>query len=192
MDIRIENLTKRYGSQRAVDDISFEVKTGEILGFLGPNGAGKTTTMKVLTCYMAPTEGTVRIGNLDIFKDADQIKRHIGYLPESNPLYQEMHKQQRWDVIPGAESTEVLRERVFRGLNKIGQSHPNELVVAVVHGGVIGHIVAEATGSAPFAFNGCDNGSITKIVLVENQIVVRGFNDVSHLSDGPSLQSMPT
>ena len=111
---------------------------------------------------------------------------------ENHPLYQEMHKQQRWDVIPGAESTEVLRERVFRGLNKIGQSHPNELVVAVVHGGVIGHIVAEATGSAPFAFNGCDNGSITKIVLVENQIVVRGFNDVSHLSDGPSLQSMPT
>jgi ABC-2 type transport system ATP-binding protein len=90
MDISVKNLVKTYGPQRAVDDISFEVKTGEILGFLGPNGAGKTTTMKVLTCYMAPTEGMVRIGNLDIFEDADEIKRHIGYLPESNPLYQEM------------------------------------------------------------------------------------------------------
>ena len=111
---------------------------------------------------------------------------------ENHPVYQEMHKMQRWDVVPGAEPTEVLRERVFRGLNRISQAHPDELVVAVVHGGVIGHILAEATGSAPFAFNGCDNGSISKIVIVEDRIVVRGFNDVSHLSDKPSLQSTPT
>ena len=110
---------------------------------------------------------------------------------ENHPIYQEMHKMQRWDVVPGAEPTEVLRERVFRGLNRISQAHPDELVVAVVHGGVIGHILAEATGSAPFAFNGCDNGSISKIVIVEDRIVVRGFNDVSHLSDKPSLQSTP-
>ena len=111
---------------------------------------------------------------------------------ENHPVYQEMHKMQRWDVIPGAEPTEVLRERVFRGLNRISEAHPDELVVAVVHGGVIGHILAEATGSAPFAFNGCDNGSISKIVIVEDRIVVRGFNDVSHLADGPSPQSTPT
>ncbi len=111
---------------------------------------------------------------------------------ENHPLYQEMHEKQRWDVIPGAEPTEVLRDRVFRGLRRISASHPGELVVAVVHGGVIGHILAEATGAAPFAFNGCDNGSISKIVMVEDLIVVRGFNDVSHLSDGPSLHSMPT
>ena len=111
---------------------------------------------------------------------------------ENHPVYQEMHKMQRWDVVPGAESTEVLRERVFRGLNRISQAHPDELVVAVVHGGVIGHILAEATGSAPFAFNGCDNGSISKIVIVEDRIVVRGFNDVSHLSDRPAPQSTPT
>lgn len=66
MDITVENLVKTYGSQRAVDDISFQVRTGEILGFLGPNGAGKTTTMKILTCYMAPSEGSVKIGELDI------------------------------------------------------------------------------------------------------------------------------
>lgn len=90
MDITVSNLTKTYGTQRAVDNISFQVKTGEILGFLGPNGAGKTTTMKVLTCYMAPSDGTVKIGDLDIFENPEEIKKHIGYLPENNPLYLEM------------------------------------------------------------------------------------------------------
>jgi probable phosphoglycerate mutase len=70
--------------------------------------------------------------------------------------------------------------------------HPNELVVAVLHGGVIGHIIAEATGSAPFAFNGCDNGSISRIVIVDGKIAVRGFNDVSHLGNAEALASLPT
>lgn len=90
MDIKVQDLTKRYGPQKAVDNISFEVKTGEILGFLGPNGAGKTTTMKILTCYMAPSEGEVQIGDYDIFRDPEEIKKRIGYLPENNPLYLEM------------------------------------------------------------------------------------------------------
>lgn len=90
MDIKVRELTKRYGPQKAIDNISFEVKTGEILGFLGPNGAGKTTTMKILTCYMAPSEGEVQIGDYDIFRDPEAIKKRIGYLPENNPLYLEM------------------------------------------------------------------------------------------------------
>ncbi|PKL88147.1 MAG: gliding motility-associated ABC transporter ATP-binding subunit GldA [Ignavibacteriae bacterium HGW-Ignavibacteriae-2] len=90
MNIRVTNLTKKYGTQRAVDNISFEVKTGEILGFLGPNGAGKTTTMKILTCYMAPSDGTVMVGDYSIHENADEIKRNIGYLPENNPLYHDM------------------------------------------------------------------------------------------------------
>ncbi len=90
MDIKVENLKKRYGSQHAVNDISFEVKTGEILGFLGPNGAGKTTTMKIITCYMAPSSGHVKLGNYSIHKDQEAIKRSIGYLPEHNPLYLDM------------------------------------------------------------------------------------------------------
>lgn len=90
MNIRVQNLTKTYGTQRAVDSISFEVKTGEILGFLGPNGAGKTTTMKVLTAYMAPSGGEVSIGQHDVLTDPEAVKRHIGYLPEHNPLYLEM------------------------------------------------------------------------------------------------------
>ena len=111
---------------------------------------------------------------------------------ENHPLYLKMHEEQRWDVIPGAESRESLQERIGRGLDRIAQAHPNELVVAVLHGGVIGHIMAEATGSTPFAFNGCDNGSISKIVMVDGKIIVRGFNDVSHLGNAEALASLPT
>ena len=90
MDIKIEKLTKRFGYTKAVDNISFEVKTGEILGFLGPNGAGKTTTMKIITNYLNSDEGDVIIGGKSVRDEADEIKRHIGYLPENNPLYPEM------------------------------------------------------------------------------------------------------
>jgi len=90
MDIIIKNLTKRYGTQNAVDDISFEVKTGEIIGFLGPNGAGKTTTMKIITNFIAATQGEVLIGGKSISEDAEELKKHIGYLPENNPLYEDV------------------------------------------------------------------------------------------------------
>ncbi len=90
MDIIVENLTKKFGTQRAVDNVSFIVKTGEVLGFLGPNGAGKTTTMRAITTFLTPNEGTIKIGNLSIYDHPDEIKKHIGYLPENNPLYQDM------------------------------------------------------------------------------------------------------
>jgi ABC-2 type transport system ATP-binding protein len=90
MDIVIENLTKRFGNQKAVDNISLKVATGEILGFLGPNGAGKTTTLKIITNYIAADEGKVFIGGKSLYDDSHEIKKHIGYLPENNPLYQEM------------------------------------------------------------------------------------------------------
>lgn len=90
MDIQVKNLSKVYGPQVAVDDISFEVKTGEILGFLGPNGAGKTTTMKIISCFMAPNQGSVTVGGYNIFENPQEVKKHIGYLPESNPLYYDM------------------------------------------------------------------------------------------------------
>jgi ABC-2 type transport system ATP-binding protein len=88
--IIVENLTKKYGEQRAVDNISFQVQPGEIVGFLGPNGAGKTTTMKMITCYMAPTEGSITVEGFNANQDPGEIKRRIGYLPETNPLYTDM------------------------------------------------------------------------------------------------------
>jgi ABC-2 type transport system ATP-binding protein len=90
MDIIIENLTKKYGHQKAVDNISLKVATGEILGFLGPNGAGKTTTMKMITNFIAPDEGKILIGGKSLADDPNEIKKNIGYLSENNPLYQEM------------------------------------------------------------------------------------------------------
>lgn len=90
MDIIIENLTKRYGVQKAVDNISFMVKTGEVLGFLGPNGAGKTTTMRAITSYLKPDEGNIRIGNYSVKGNQEAVKKVIGYLPENNPLYTDM------------------------------------------------------------------------------------------------------
>ena len=88
MDIQIKNLTKSYGDHKAVDDISFEVKTGEVLGFLGPNGAGKTTTMKMITNFLHPDAGRIEINGKAV--DSGWAKQHIGYLPEHNPLYDEM------------------------------------------------------------------------------------------------------
>jgi len=90
MDIRIENLSKKYGGQTAVDNISFQVNTGEILGFLGPNGAGKSTSMKMITGYIGMGGGDVLLGGLSVKQFRDQIKKHIGYLPENNPLYLDM------------------------------------------------------------------------------------------------------
>jgi len=88
--IEVENLTKRYGRQTAVDGISFNVQKGEILGFLGPNGAGKTTTMRVLTCFLPPTEGTARVAGHDVLEEPLEVKRRVGYVPETPPLYPDL------------------------------------------------------------------------------------------------------
>jgi len=90
MEVVIKNLVKKYDGRKAVDGISFQVKTGEVVGFLGPNGAGKSTTMKIITCYLAPTEGDVEVGGFSILKEPEKVKQLIGYLPENNPLYLDM------------------------------------------------------------------------------------------------------
>jgi ABC-2 type transport system ATP-binding protein len=88
--IKVEGLTKRYGRTLAVDNISFSVEKGQIVGFLGPNGAGKTTTMRVLTCFLPPTAGTAQLAGYDVLEQPLEVKRRIGYLPETPPLYPEM------------------------------------------------------------------------------------------------------
>ena len=88
--IEVQNVTKRYGPTVAVDNVSFRVESGQILGLLGPNGAGKTTTMRVLTGYMPPTEGKAIVAGFDVFDHPLEAKRRTGYLPESPPLYPDM------------------------------------------------------------------------------------------------------
>ena len=97
--IEVQGLTKMYGAECAVDDISFEVKKGEVLGFLGPNGAGKSTTMKIITCYLPPSQGMVQVDGIDISSDPIAVRERIGYLPEHTPLYQEMDTYDYLDFV---------------------------------------------------------------------------------------------
>jgi ABC-2 type transport system ATP-binding protein len=134
MSIAVRNLTKLYNGQPAVNDISFDVKTGEILGFLGPNGAGKTTTMKIITCYMPPTEGTVEVDGLNIFDRSLEVRKKIGYLPELNPLYMDMNVLEylaysaELHGITGSAARERIKEMVqVCGLQEVRHKDIGEL-----------------------------------------------------------------
>ncbi len=122
MSISVKNLTKVFGEQRAIDDISFEVGEGEILGFLGPNGAGKSTTMKIATCFLPPTSGEVAVCGFDVLERPLDVKRSIGYLPEHNPLYLEMyvHEYLRFAGRLYGLSGKKLKTRVGEMINLCG------------------------------------------------------------------------
>ncbi len=101
MSIQVKNLTKIYGEQKAIDSISFEIKTGEIVGFVGPNGAGKSTTMKILTGFIPQTSGEAMINDIDLIENSLEIRKNIGYLPEHNPLYLEMYVKEYLEFVAG-------------------------------------------------------------------------------------------
>ncbi|MEE9127962.1 MAG: ABC transporter ATP-binding protein, partial [Planctomycetota bacterium] len=92
--IRVDNLSKHFGPTRAVDDISFAVAKGEVVGFLGPNGAGKTTAIRVLTCYHPATAGTAQVGGFDVFEQPVEVRKQIGYLPENVPIYPDLRVEE--------------------------------------------------------------------------------------------------
>ena len=101
MSVIVQNLVKLYGNQRAVDHISFEIGSGEIVGFIGPNGAGKSTVMKIICGYISATSGTVSVNGFDVERQTMEVKRHIGYLPEHNPLYQDMFVKEYLSFVAG-------------------------------------------------------------------------------------------
>jgi len=111
MSIQVSRLTKVYGSQRAVDDISFDIKEGEIVGFLGPNGAGKSTTMKVITGYLPPTSGTASVNGKEVTRDPLFVKRCTGYLGEHNPLYLDMYVREYLAFVAGIYGLTAARKR---------------------------------------------------------------------------------
>jgi len=148
--IEVANLTKRYAGHAAVSDISFTVRRGEIVGLLGPNGAGKSTTMRILSCFLPATSGTVRVAGLDVFQQSDEVRRRIGYMPENNPLHHDMRvreylkfrarlkglsrkqSRQRVDVVTEqCDLTEVSR-RIIGQLSK-GYRQRVGLADALVH-----------------------------------------------------------
>lgn len=111
MSIVIQGVTKYYGIQKALDNVSFEVKTGEIVGFLGPNGAGKSTMMKIITGFIPATSGSVMVNGLAVDSDDHEIKKQIGYLPENNPLYPEMYVREYLDFVASVYKTGTRRKK---------------------------------------------------------------------------------
>lgn len=123
MSIKLADLTKIYGSQTAVDHISFELGKGEIVGFLGPNGAGKSTTMKMITGYLPPTDGKAFVSGFEVQQDPMEIRKRVGYLPEANPLYYEMYVREYLEFTASIHKIKKPKDRIeemilLTGLNK--------------------------------------------------------------------------
>ncbi len=120
MSIQVQNVSKLYGSQRALHQVSFSIGSGEVVGFLGPNGAGKSTMMKIITCYIPPTEGAVSVCGNDVMEQSIEAKRQIGYLPEHNPLYLDMYVREYLSFVGGIYKVPQLKKRVEEMIEMVG------------------------------------------------------------------------
>jgi ABC-2 type transport system ATP-binding protein len=112
MSIEVKGITKIYGQQKALDQVSFQLEEGEIVGLLGPNGAGKSTLMKILSCYIPASEGEAKVGGFDCREESIPVREKIGYLPESNPLYHDMYVVEYLTFVGGIYKIKKLKERV--------------------------------------------------------------------------------
>ncbi|MGF1566448.1 MAG: gliding motility-associated ABC transporter ATP-binding subunit GldA [Flavobacteriales bacterium] len=120
MSIELSNITKLYGEQRAVNGISFSIKTGEVVGFLGPNGAGKSTTMKMLTCYIPPSSGEAKVCGFNVMDDPMEVRKRVGYLPEHNPLYLDMYVKEFLAFVAGIHKLPNATARVKEMIDLVG------------------------------------------------------------------------
>jgi ABC-2 type transport system ATP-binding protein len=120
MSIEVKNVTKLYGEQKALDEISFSVEPGNIVGFLGPNGAGKSTMMKIITCFIPQTSGSVSVCGYDVIENPIDVKRQVGYLPEHNPLYLDMYVKEYLDFVGGVYKIGKRKERVKEMIDMVG------------------------------------------------------------------------
>lgn len=135
MSIKVENITKLYGAQKALDDVSFEIKSGEIVGFLGPNGAGKSTIMKILTCYIPQTSGKAEVCGFDVKEQSLEVRRQVGYLPEHNPLYLDMYVKEYLEFIGGLHHINNKTARVKEMIETVGlQVEQNKKIGALSKG----------------------------------------------------------
>lgn len=120
MSILVSQLTKLYGQQKAVDDISFELQKGGIVGFLGPNGAGKSTTMKIITGYLPPGEGQASVCGFDVMKEPMEVRKRVGYLPEANPLYPDMYVREFLEFMAGMHKMRSPQQRISEMIGLTG------------------------------------------------------------------------
>ncbi len=131
----VRSLTKVYGEQKAVNELSFALDKGEIVGFLGPNGAGKTTTMKILTTYILPTSGSAEVAGFDVEEEPMEVRRRIGYLPEHNPLYREMYVREYLQFVAGLHRLSKPKRRIDEMIELTGlEREQNKLIGALSKG----------------------------------------------------------
>ena len=135
MSVKVEQLTKIYGSQRAVDSINFEINTGEILGFLGPNGAGKTTTMKMITAYLPPTAGKIFVDGIDVVENNLAAQALIGYLPEHNPLYKEMYVKEYLTFVAHLYKIKPAKKRIEELIEMTGLGREQHKLIGALSKG---------------------------------------------------------
>ena len=135
MSVSVQNLTKDYSGQLAVNDVSFDIKPGEIVGFLGPNGAGKTTTMKILTSFIPQTSGQVSVCGFDVVKNPLEVRKIIGYLPEHNPLYKEMYVKEYLQFVAGLYKIKKKKARVAELIEMTGLGKEQHKLIAALSKG---------------------------------------------------------
>lgn len=120
MSISVQSVSKLYGSQRALDNVSFSIESGQIVGFLGPNGAGKSTMMKILTCYMTQNDGEVKVCGINTLEDPIAVQRSIGYLPEHNPLYLDMYVKEYLEFVAGIYKVDQVSKKIKEMIDLTG------------------------------------------------------------------------
>lgn len=135
MSVVVESLTKEYGTQRAVDDLSFQARPGEVLGFLGPNGAGKSTTMKIITCYLPASAGNVEVCGHNVATDSLAVRRCIGYLPEHNPIYPDMYVREYLQFAGRLHDTRIPRSRIDEMIEMTGLEREQHKLIGALSKG---------------------------------------------------------
>ena len=135
MSIKVSNITKLYGEQRALDNVSFEVSTGEVVGFLGPNGAGKSTMMKIITCFIPQSSGKASVCGFDVEEQSIEVRKQVGYLPEHNPLYLDMYVKEYLEFIAGLHKIGNVKKRIDEMIDVTGlQIEQNKKIGALSKG----------------------------------------------------------
>ncbi|MES2837400.1 MAG: gliding motility-associated ABC transporter ATP-binding subunit GldA [Bacteroidota bacterium] len=135
MSIEVKNISKLYGNQKALNDVSFNVNAGQIVGFLGPNGAGKSTMMKIITCFIPPTSGSVSVCGFDVMEQSMEVRKIVGYLPEHNPLYLDMYVKEYLEFIAGLHKIDKPMNQVKKMIETVGlQVEQNKKIGALSKG----------------------------------------------------------
>ena len=134
--IRVENLTKDYGSRRAISNLNFEAEQGEVVGFLGPNGAGKTTTMRILTGYMPPTDGTATVAGYDVVEESLEVRKRVGYVPETVPLYTDMSAIDYLEFMADLRHIPNSKDRAYETLKMVGLENRAESYIGSLSKGM--------------------------------------------------------